>query len=156
MTSLLCKVCWTSVLGKRTPGSRCISEELEFTIFLSSFSTRQAKLIDVLFYRGRFTEDRKLHLYIGEGRQPWAGISLGPIVFFSKSMKGKILNCLHEVEKMISIISVQVGRKNCFSLLWKNRPHFQETKVNFLFKVFLYLNWQNWIFILNKWIRQFK
>ena len=27
---------------------------------------------------------------------------------FSKSMKGKILNFLHEVEKMISVISVQV------------------------------------------------
>ena len=30
------------------------------------------------------------------------------IVFFSKSMKGKILNFLHEVEKMITVISVQV------------------------------------------------
>ena len=27
---------------------------------------------------------------------------------FSKSMEGKILNFLHEVEKMISVISVQV------------------------------------------------
>ena len=35
------------------------------------------------------------------------GICLGPIVF-SKSMKGKILNFLHGVEKMISVISVQV------------------------------------------------
>ena len=30
---------------------------------------------------------------------------------FSKSMKGKILNFLHEVEKMISVISVQVQLK---------------------------------------------
>ena len=34
-------------------------------------------------------------------RKPWANR------LFSKSMKGKILNFLHEVEKMISVISVQ-------------------------------------------------
>ena len=33
---------------------------------------------------------------------PWANR------LFSKSMKGKILNLLHEVEKMISVISIQV------------------------------------------------
>ena len=33
---------------------------------------------------------------------PWANRR------FSKSMKGKILNFLHEVEKMISVIAVQV------------------------------------------------
>ena len=38
----------------------------------------------------------------GESRQPWADR------FVSKSMKGKILNFLHEVGKMISVISVQV------------------------------------------------
>ena len=35
-------------------------------------------------------------------RMSWA------IRLFSKSMKGKILNFLHEVKKMISVISVQV------------------------------------------------
>ena len=35
-------------------------------------------------------------------RMPWAN---GP---FSKSMEGKMFNFLHEVEKMISVISVQV------------------------------------------------
>ena len=35
-------------------------------------------------------------------RMPWADR------FFTKKMKGKILNFLHEVEKMISVISVQV------------------------------------------------
>ena len=35
-------------------------------------------------------------------RMPWANRP------FSKSIKGKILNFLHEVEKMISVISVQV------------------------------------------------
>ena len=35
-------------------------------------------------------------------RMPWANS------LFSKSMKGKILNFLHEVEKMIPLISVQV------------------------------------------------
>ena len=39
---------------------------------------------------------------IWESRQPWASR------LFSKSMKVKILNFLHEVEKMISIIAVQV------------------------------------------------
>ena len=39
---------------------------------------------------------------IGESRQPWANR------LFSKSMQGKILNFLHEVEKMISVMSVQV------------------------------------------------
>ena len=42
---------------------------------------------------------------VGESRQPWANR------LFSKSMKGKILNFLHEVEKMISVISVQVYSK---------------------------------------------
>ena len=44
-------------------------------------------------------------LLIGESRQPWAGVCLGPIVIFQK---GKILNFLHEVEKMITVIFVQV------------------------------------------------
>ena len=35
-------------------------------------------------------------------RMPWANR------LFSKSMKGKILNFLHEAEEMISVISVQV------------------------------------------------
>ena len=35
-------------------------------------------------------------------RMPWANH------LFPKSMKGKILNFLHEVEKMISVISVEV------------------------------------------------
>ena len=35
-------------------------------------------------------------------RMPWANR------LFSKSMRGKILNFLREVEKMISVISVQV------------------------------------------------
>ena len=35
-------------------------------------------------------------------RMPWANR------LFSKSMKGKFLNFLHEIEKMISVISVQV------------------------------------------------
>ena len=38
-------------------------------------------------------------------RMPWANR------LFSKSMKGKILNFLHDIEKMISVISVQVGPK---------------------------------------------
>ena len=38
---------------------------------------------------------------------------------FSKSMKEKILNFLHEVQKMISVISVQVYSKNWISLLKK-------------------------------------
>ena len=37
---------------------------------------------------------------------PWAN------GLFSKSMKGKILNFLHEVEKMISVISKKFNRKN--------------------------------------------
>ena len=37
---------------------------------------------------------------LGRG-MPWA-------TFLFKSMKGKILNFLHEIEKMISVISVQV------------------------------------------------
>ena len=56
---------------------------------------------------------------------------------FSKSMKRKILTFLHEVEKMISVISVQVySKKWDFPSLKKNRPHFQETKVNFFWKLF--------------------
>ena len=66
-------------------------------------------------------------------RVPWANR------LFSKSMIGKILSFLHEVEKMISVISVQVESKKLdFPSLKKNRPYFQETKVNYLFKVFLY------------------
>ena len=37
-------------------------------------------------------------------RMPWAYVFSS----FSKSIKGKILNFLHEVEKMITVISVQV------------------------------------------------
>ena len=44
-----------------------------------------------------------------------AGESLGPLIFFSKSMKGKILNILYDVEKVISpnqliILAQQVSR----------------------------------------------
>ena len=39
---------------------------------------------------------------VGESRQPCA------TYVFSKSMKAKILNILHEVEKVISVISIQV------------------------------------------------
>ena len=39
---------------------------------------------------------------VGESQQPWSNR------LFSKSIKGKILNFSHEVEKMISTISVQV------------------------------------------------
>ena len=39
-----------------------------------------------------------------ESRQSWAGVCR----LFSKSMKEKILNFLHEVEKAISVISIQV------------------------------------------------
>ena len=54
-------------------------------------------------------------------------------------MKGKILIVSYEIEKMISVISVQVESKKLdFPSLKKNRPYFQETKVNYLFKVFLY------------------
>ena len=35
-------------------------------------------------------------------RMPWANL------LFSKTMKGKILDFLHEVQKMISVISVEV------------------------------------------------
>ena len=50
---------------------------------------------------------REKHLSRGQlaalsRRIPWANR------LFSKSMKGKILNFLHEVEKMIATISVQV------------------------------------------------
>ena len=43
-------------------------------------------------------------------RVPWANS------IFSKSTKGKILNFLHQVEKMISVIS-KFNRKNWISLL---------------------------------------
>ena len=46
--------------------------------------------------------------YIGGSRQPWVGVCLGPNHLFSKSMKGKILNFLHEVKKMIPAISLQI------------------------------------------------
>ena len=44
---------------------------------------------------------------IGESRQPWSSVCIGPNRLFSKRMKGKILNFLLEVEKMISVNSVQ-------------------------------------------------
>ena len=50
-------------------------------------------------------------------RMPWANR------LFSKRVKGKISNFLHKVQ---------------FPFLKKNRPHLQKTKINFLFKVFLY------------------
>ena len=76
---------------------------------------------------------------VGESRHPWAGVYLGPIVFFFLSMKGKILNFLHEVQKIISVISVQINKKKIrFPTFQTKRPHFQEIKVHFLFKVFLY------------------
>ena len=63
---------------------------------------------------------------------PWA------TRLFSKSMKGKILNFLREVEKVISVISIEVLSKKFDFHSFKKRPHFQVTKVNFLFKAFLY------------------
>ena len=62
-------------------------------------------------------------------RMPWA------TRLFSKSMKGKISNFLHDVTKIISVI--KFSEKIDFPLLEK-KPHIQGTKVNFLFKVFLY------------------
>ena len=59
--------------------------------------------------RHKKTCRNKLTLLSGRGesaalgrRMPWANR------LFSKSMKGKILNFLHEIEKMISVISMQV------------------------------------------------
>ena len=63
---------------------------------------------------------------------PWANR------LFSKSIKGKILNFLHEVEKMISVICPSLIEKIGFPFFKKNRPHFQDTEVNFFFKVFPY------------------
>ena len=57
--------------------------------------------LDVIFFsRSSRRESEAL-----SRRMPWAKC------LFSKSMKGKILNFLHEVEKMISIISVHVQLK---------------------------------------------
>ena len=50
---------------------------------------------------------------------PWA------TRLFSKSIKGKILNFLHEVEKGISVISQSLIEKIGFPFFKKNRPHFQ-------------------------------
>ena len=52
-------------------------------------------------------------------RMPWANR------LFSKSIKGKILNFLHEVEKMISVISPQV---------WSKILDFPSLKKNIFFK----------------------
>ena len=65
---------------------------------------------------------------------PWAN----RFFFSSKSMKGKILNFLHEVKKMISVSLSKFNRKKIGFPFLKKRAYFQETKVNFLFQVFLY------------------
>ena len=44
---------------------------------------------------------------LGESLQPWAGVCFGPHRLFLRIEKGKILNFLHEVEKMILVTSVQ-------------------------------------------------
>ena len=53
---------------------------------------------------------------------------------FSKSMKGKILNFLHAIKKMISVMIEKIG----FPFFKQDRPNFQEIKVNFSFKVYYY------------------
>ena len=62
---------------------------------------------DVTFILVRFFQDSSDFIRRGESaplgrRTPWTNR------LFSKTMKGKILNFFHEVEKMISVISVQV------------------------------------------------
>ena len=47
-------------------------------------------------------------IIVRENWQPWAGVCLGVNRLFSKTVKGKILNFLHEVEKIISVISGKV------------------------------------------------
>ena len=58
---------------------------------------------------------------------PWA------TRLFVKSMKGKILNFLHEVEKVILVIFIQVYSENWDFPFFLNKPHFQGIKVNFYF-----------------------
>ena len=64
-------------------------------------------------------------------RMPWANR------IFSKSINGKILNFLHEVEKMISVISVQVlSKKLDFPPLKKTDLIFKKQKKDFCSKFF--------------------
>ena len=60
----------------------------------SAYIIPKQKFVSITFSRGESAA-------VGQ-RMPWANR------LYSKSMKGKILNFLHEVEKMISVISVQV------------------------------------------------
>ena len=69
-------------------------------------------------------------------QQPWASVGFGQIVFFKKYER-KNLEFLREVEKVISVISIQVFEKLDFPFE-KKRSHFRETKVN-LCSVFLKL-----------------
>ena len=60
-----------------------------------------------IIYTGHSTDSDDFSKSRGESeslgqRMPWANR------LFSKNMKGKISNFLHEVEKMISVISIQV------------------------------------------------
>ena len=88
--------------------------------------TKQSKILNVTFIFQHFQKN----FHIGKSRQ------LRASRLFSKTIEGKVLNFLHEVEKMISVISVQVYSKKLDFPSLKKIPYFQET--NFLFKVFLY------------------
>ena len=52
-----------------------------------------------------YRDEQNFSYALKGSRQHWAGVCLGSIVSFQK---GKLLNSLYEVEKMISVMSVQV------------------------------------------------
>ena len=73
------------------------------------------KIIDKRAWLYCFLHPKKVPIYaitftveVEESRQPWAGVCLGPTVCFQKVWKEKSWIFLHVVEKMISIISIQV------------------------------------------------
>ena len=73
------------------------------------------------------------NLTVGESRQPWVGICLGPIVFFFKKYERKNLEIFTgSSEKDFGNLCPSLVGKIGFSFFKKNKTHFQETKVNFV------------------------
>ena len=74
-----------------------IPKTQNFCFMKTKLSSRGSRRCQNFYYRGDSA--------VLDRRKPWANR------LFLKSMRGNILNILHEVEKMISVISVQVYSK---------------------------------------------
>ena len=116
----------------------------EFVLNISLITIIIIIIIIIICYICKKNNDKFKKLFcsakkrrVGESQQPWAGVCLGPIVFFKKYERKNLeiftWSWENDFGNLCPILIGKIGFP-----FKKNRPHFQETNVNFLFKVFFY------------------